>query len=243
MKKLSLLFLFAFVIASLASPLLNSKVSASSLPEGDNVSKTLGFTTTGEDAFYKFRVDGGGMSCEGKIRYYLRDGRQITTIKAAGDQCYAVSMKVDYGSGYSPWTNAYNGDFVSLDVDGTIRIENILYRLCSIPAGSSAAVCTKVHRTRYFTPPYWTLSRCYDQKPLISTTTRQNHKCVKYIQDALRQDGYRPGPVDGIYGPNTEAAVKRFQADARHNPVITADGIFGPQTWSKFINTYGYFTE
>ena len=232
-----------FVLAFMASPLLNLKVSASDVQEGDNVSKTLGFTTTGEDAFYKFRVPGGGMNCEGKIRYYFQDGRQISSIKPVGTECYAVSMKVDTGNGYSPWTTAYNGNFVNINTDDSVHFENILYRLCSLPAGTNQAVCTKVHRARYYAPPYWTLGKCYERQPLITTTSKQNHPCVKYIQDALKQDGYRPGPIDGIYGPNTEAAVKRFQADPRHNPVITADGIFGPQTWGKFINAYGYFTE
>lgn len=243
MKKLSTIFVFVAVLSILASSLIGIGQSSVFAQSEDGVSKTLGFTTTGEDAFYKFRVPGGGMECQGKIRYYFQDGRQISTIKPVGTECYAVSMKVDAGNGYSPWTNAYNGEFVKIDTDASVHFENILYRLCSLPAGTTQAVCTKVHRARYYAPPYWTLGKCYEKQPLITTTYKQNHPCVKYIQDALKQDNYWPGQVDGIYGPKTEAAVKRFQADPRHNPVITADGKFGPQTWSKFINTYGYFTE
>ncbi len=243
MKKLSLLFMFAIVLAFIAAPISNQYASASNISEGDNVSKTLGFTTTGEDAFYKFRVPGGGMNCEGKIRYYFQDGRQISSIKPAGTECYAVSMRVDSGNGYSPWTTAYDGKFVNINTDDSVHFENILYRLCSLPAGTTQAVCTKVHRARYYAPPYWTLGKCYENQPLITTTFKQNHPCVKFIQDALKQDGYKPGLVDGIYGTKTEGAVKRFQADSRQNPAITADGKFGPETWSKFINTYGYFTE
>lgn len=231
--------MFALVVAFAAVPFVNISGSAASSKE-DNISKTLGFNTSGEDAFYKFRVPGGGMDCEGKIRYYFQDGRQITTLKPSGSRCYAVSMKVDYGTGYPGWTTGYNGSSVGLNTTDTAHIENILYRLCSLPVGSRQAVCTKVLRTR---TPDWTLGRCYETKPLITVTSNQTHACVRYIQDALKQDGYRPGQVDGIYGPNTEAAVKRFQADSRHSPVLTADGKFGPQTWSKFINTYGYFTE
>lgn len=51
---------------------------------------------------------------------------------------------------------------------------------------------------------------------------------VRSVQEALQQLGYRPGPIDGIYGDKTEAAVVLFQED--HS--LYADGIVGPNTWS-----------
>lgn len=50
---------------------------------------------------------------------------------------------------------------------------------------------------------------------------------VRDLQDALTQLGFDPGPVDGIFGARTEAAVKAFQR--AHE--IDADGIVGPITW------------
>ena len=35
---------------------------------------------------------------------------------------------------------------------------------------------------------------------------------VRVLQRRLHRDGYRPGPIDGRYGPLTERAVSRFQA-------------------------------
>jgi peptidoglycan hydrolase-like protein with peptidoglycan-binding domain len=49
---------------------------------------------------------------------------------------------------------------------------------------------------------------------------------VQALQRRLRALGYRPGPVDGLYGPRTEAAVERLQRDSG----ISVDGIVGLQT-------------
>jgi peptidoglycan hydrolase-like protein with peptidoglycan-binding domain/DNA invertase Pin-like site-specific DNA recombinase len=49
---------------------------------------------------------------------------------------------------------------------------------------------------------------------------------VRDVQRTLRGLGWQPGPVDGLYGPRTKAAVTRFQSAAR----IGADGVVGPQT-------------
>jgi Putative peptidoglycan binding domain len=49
---------------------------------------------------------------------------------------------------------------------------------------------------------------------------------VKRLQRVLRLFGYSTSPVDGVYGPATTGAVKRFQ-QASH---LDADGIVGPAT-------------
>lgn len=46
------------------------------------------------------------------------------------------------------------------------------------------------------------------------------------LQRRLEALGYPPGPIDGIFGPRTEAAVRAFQRDAGMVP----DGIVGPRT-------------
>jgi pyruvate ferredoxin oxidoreductase gamma subunit len=49
---------------------------------------------------------------------------------------------------------------------------------------------------------------------------------VRDVQHRLIRAGERPGPVDGLYGPLTKAAVERFQAGEG----LAVDGIVGPQT-------------
>ena len=51
---------------------------------------------------------------------------------------------------------------------------------------------------------------------------------VKLLQRELVRAGHNPGPVDGIRGPKTTAAVEAFQAAHQ----LTPDGIDGPRTWA-----------
>ncbi|WP_273702697.1 peptidoglycan-binding domain-containing protein [Thermoanaerobacter sp. A7A] len=54
---------------------------------------------------------------------------------------------------------------------------------------------------------------------------------VKAVQQVLNKLGYSTGGVDGIFGKNTDAAIKAFQ---KANG-LTPDGIIGPQTLKALI--------
>jgi peptidoglycan hydrolase-like protein with peptidoglycan-binding domain len=56
-------------------------------------------------------------------------------------------------------------------------------------------------------------------------------KAVRQLQLRLRRLGDRPGPIDGPYGPMTEAGVERFQRS--HGLAI--DGVVGPQTKGRLL--------
>jgi len=47
----------------------------------------------------------------------------------------------------------------------------------------------------------------------------------RQVQEALRRLGYYKGPADGIFGPLTRAAIRRFQQDIRSDATgyLTAD--------------------
>ena len=49
---------------------------------------------------------------------------------------------------------------------------------------------------------------------------------VRFVQDALTKLGYQLGKIDGIYGKNTEAAVKAFQ----ERNGLEVDGVVGSET-------------
>jgi len=52
------------------------------------------------------------------------------------------------------------------------------------------------------------------------------------VQKALAKLGFDPGKVDGKDGPNTQNAVRAFQAHA----TIQIDGIVGPQTRKALVD-------
>jgi zinc D-Ala-D-Ala carboxypeptidase len=58
-----------------------------------------------------------------------------------------------------------------------------------------------------------------------------NLDTLEGVQTALKHLGFDPGKVDGRDGPNTQDAVRRFQARA----TIKIDGIVGEQTRNALV--------
>ncbi|WP_058835734.1 peptidoglycan-binding protein [Luteimonas abyssi] len=52
---------------------------------------------------------------------------------------------------------------------------------------------------------------------------------VADLQQGLERGGYAPGVIDGIFGSQTDAAVRAFQGDRG----LEVDGIVGPKTWGE----------
>ena len=57
---------------------------------------------------------------------------------------------------------------------------------------------------------------------------------VTQMQQLLKTAGFDPGAADGQFGPNTDAALKKFQSA----PGLDADGSCGPKTWAA-LSKYG----
>lgn len=62
--------------------------------------------------------------------------------------------------------------------------------------------------------------------PLLSQGSRGAY--VTELQNLLRDRGFDPGPIDGIFGTRTRSAVIAFQRSNNLNP----DGIVGVRTWT-----------
>ena len=66
-------------------------------------------------------------------------------------------------------------------------------------------------------------------EPTLSQHHSNDPQWVAHLQQLLIDQGYDPGPVDGIFGPRTDAAVRSYQRDRG----LAADGVVGPLTWAS----------
>ena len=61
--------------------------------------------------------------------------------------------------------------------------------------------------------------------PIVKRGSRGNYVCI--AQDDLNTLGYRTGGLDGVFGEQTENAVRRYQTSRG----LSVDGIIGCNTW------------
>jgi len=62
----------------------------------------------------------------------------------------------------------------------------------------------------------------------LSRRRRSRGEPVRVVQERLAERGYEPGPVDGIWGRKTTAALKQFQ---RSQGYLKPDGVCGVRTF------------
>ena len=74
---------------------------------------------------------------------------------------------------------------------------------------------------RFGRPPF------YASRELRLTYPYMRGDDVRELQRTLKEQGYDPGQIDGIFGKKTERAVKRFQKASG----LKADGIAGKRTF------------
>jgi hypothetical protein len=85
-------------------------------------------------------------------------------------------------------------------------------------------VCSKIEKWNQFGRP----SFFEGGRNLKVTSPRMRGDDVRQLQFALKDAGFDPGQIDGIYGKKTERAVKRFQ---KANG-LKVDGIAGKKTFA-----------
>lgn len=105
-----------------------------------------------------------------------------------------------------------------LDVDGIVGPQTWTALLKDLPAVSKDEP-----------GPFKVEARESLERPLLKS--RSEGAVVEEMQRRLTDLGFEPGPIDGIFGPKTTAAVKAFQK--AHD--LKVDGICGPKTWRALL--------
>lgn len=77
-------------------------------------------------------------------------------------------------------------------------------------------------------PHFAGVRRCEDALAGTRLLTRwqTDGDATRALQETLAAIGFDPGPVDGLWGPRTDGAVRRFQVAQG----LSADGLIGPKT-------------
>ncbi len=134
---------------NLPSPSASAQTSAdeslSSVPEvqaGQHVER-IAYDTP----FYKFRVYNGGMYCQANVRFWVRNGVQVTTMKMVGSECYRQRIRANYGNGYErPLTDFNPGNKLRVDTPVSRPFVSVLYGLCVVHQTSQERVCSLLER-------------------------------------------------------------------------------------------------
>lgn len=79
-------------------------------------------------------------------------------------------------------------------------------------------------------PNTWRTLLSLPSYPLLKRGSRGNY--VVFLQKLLESYLIPVGEIDGIFGGNTESAVKSFQQSNN----LSVDGIVGPNTWNALLN-------
>ena len=82
--------------------------------------------------------------------------------------------------------------------------------------------------TRFVDKATWARMQYYVQSPLVKNDMLSAHA----VQKALVKAGYDPGKLDGQMGPQTKAALRKFQ---KANG-LTADGMAGLKTITALLS-------
>lgn len=102
--------------------------------------------------------------------------------------------------------------------------------LAAEPAGSSETVESNApteNSTENITENSTENSNAVPTRPVTTLSKGSSGSKVKTLQVRLDLQGYDPGPIDGIFGARTAAAVKSFQ----DNKGLKADGEVDEITW------------
>lgn len=76
-------------------------------------------------------------------------------------------------------------------------------------------------------PETWEALPDEDMQGLPGLELGSEGGAVALVQRCLRRMGFNPGPIDGVFGPLTDAALRSYQATG-----LVVDGSVGDQTWS-----------
>ena len=165
-----------------------------------------------------------GAEAGSQIEFTTADGRVLTGIINSDG-----SVTTSDGSTYNNVYQGYDGKYYAGEnITGDKKPPSVEKPSSSTSSSSKTDITTKKNN------PYGVAS---EQGNYTASGGTMWSSGVKAIQWALNDMGYNAGTIDGGYGSQTAAAVRRFQSDEG----IQVDGDYGSQTREK-MRLRGYKT-
>jgi cell division septation protein DedD len=103
------------------------------------------------------------------------------------------------------------------------------------PATTTPATTTPATTTPATTTPVTTTPGVITLPTDVTLKLGSSGDGVRAVQQAFTQLGYKPGPVDGDFGPATQQAVVAFQTASG----LDGDGVVGPKTLAALATAVG----
>ena len=185
----------------------------------------------------------GSVGCGG-CKWYP-DGERVRCFDCRGFTyylCEQVGIRIEGGGATSQWNTASNwkdkGEIASMPKDTLCclfvkkgnKMEHTGFGYNNETVECSVGVqhfTTRNKKWTHWAVPYGLDGEIIERKPTIKRGSQGPY--VTMAQVELMNRGYSVGAsgADGIFGKDTEKAVKAFQGDEG----LTPDGIIGPKTW------------
>ena len=194
-----------------------------------------GYKAKNQGTYYSYFVPqfkAHGISCE-RLNTTSLYGNKNSAVHAKAFQLLKEGWYLIACMGKGHWTSG--GHYIVVWwQDGKVRINDPNSTKTDRLNGDLTAFKSQV---KY----YWAVdARTYNNKEGGAKTVTielpvlengNNGASVKTLQQLLNSKGYDTKGIDGTFGTNTEAALKKFQKAVK----LTADGVCGKDTWTALL--------
>ncbi|MEV4972179.1 peptidoglycan-binding domain-containing protein [Streptomyces scopuliridis] len=103
------------------------------------------------------------------------------------------------------------------------------------PAAFAGPAVAQAYTCHYSESGLYTYAGYYRGMTVIPSSTGVSNAGIE-AQCLLREAGFSPGTIDGVFGVKSKAAARAFQAhvnDRVGSHVLDVDGIVGSETWPE----------
>ncbi|MFD9539375.1 peptidoglycan-binding protein [Streptomyces sp. NPDC060022] len=106
------------------------------------------------------------------------------------------------------------------------------------PAAFAGTTTAQAYSCSFYAEEPYAYAGYYEGMMVVPSSSGVSSAGIE-AQCLLKWAGFDPGTIDGVFGPNSRAAAKRFQSmmNNSYGYTLATDGIVGSKTWPA-LRTY-----